>query len=340
MWSDKTEPPTPRRREEARKEGIVARSYEVTSVAVMFVGVACITLAAPKWIDSLISALQSAFMGATEPMVWAMLLPIAILIILSAVAILAGALQTGFLITSRTLRPNFSRLNPALGVRRMLSLNSLWNGLYAILKVSIIGVVGYVTIRSFLDELAIAAGVTEAAATILSLLSVLVIRLLIVFVLLAVGDYAFQWWRTEMSLRMTRHELREELRHTEGEALVKARLRGRYRQLVMHRQVAKMKEASVLITNPTHIAVALKYDPKNMHAPQVIAKGAGWLAAMLISEARKHRVVVVHNPPLATALFKLPIGSFIPRELYQAVAEVLAYVFRVTGRIGEVLSEA
>jgi len=165
-------------------------------------------------------------------------------------------------------------------------------------------------------------------------------RCVVVLLLLSAIDYAIQWWRVERNLRMTRQEVKDELKQTEGDPNVKAQLRRRYRQLVMHRQIQRVKEATVVITNPTHYAVALRYDPKTLPAPQVIAKGTDWMAQRIVQEARKHGVPIVQNAPLAQALMKVNIGAFIPPELYQATAEVLAYIFRLTGRAKEVLGEA
>ena len=261
---------------------------------------------------------------------------------LMLVAFLAGAIQTRFLFTFYPLRFDWQKVNPVSGFKRMFSLMTLWDGTRAVLKAALVGYVGFVTLKAGWDAILATStmDVRTGASTLGSVGLGLLWRCVVVLLLLSAIDYAIQWWRVERNLRKTRQEVKDELKQTEGDPNVKAQLRRRYRQLVMHRQIQRVKEATVVITNPTHYAVALRYDPKTLPAPQVIAKGTDWMAQRIVQEARKHGVPIVQNAPLAQALMKVNIGAFIPPELYQATAEVLAYVFRLTGRAKEVLGEA
>jgi flagellar biosynthetic protein FlhB len=271
-----------------------------------------------------------------------MLKPLLFVAGLMLVAFLAGAIQTRFLFTLYPLRFDWQKVNPVSGFKRMFSLMTLWDGTRAVLKAAFVGYVGFVTLKAGWDAV-LATSTTDVrtgASTLGSVGLGLLWRCVVVLLLLSAIDYAIQWWRVERNLRMTRQEVKDELKQTEGDTNVKAQLRRRYRQLVMHRQIQRVKEATVVITNPTHYAVALRYDPKTLPAPQVIAKGTDWMAQRIVQEARKHSVPIVQNAPLAQALMKVNIGAFIPPELYQATAEVLAYVFRLTGRAKEVLGEA
>jgi len=344
FWSDKTEAPTPRRREEARKQGIVPRSAELTGAAVLFAGTLFGVLLFPSWLHSLSSAMNALLVrGDWSPLVRdVMLKPLLFVAGLMLVAFLAGAIQTRFLFTLYPLRFDWQKVNPVSGFKRMFSLMTLWDGTRAVLKAAFVGYVGFVTLKAGWDAVLAtsATDVRTGASTLGSVGLGLLWRCVVVLLLLSAIDYAIQWWRVERNLRMTRQEVKDELKQTEGDPNVKAQLRRRYRQLVMHRQIQRVKEATVVITNPTHYAVALRYDPKTLPAPQVIAKGTDWMAQRIVQEARKHGVPIVQNAPLAQALMKVNIGAFIPPELYQATAEVLAYVFRLTGRAKEVLGEA
>ena len=271
-----------------------------------------------------------------------MLKPLLFIAGLMLVAFLAGAIQTRFLFTFYPLRFDWQKVNPVSGFKRMFSVMTLWDGTRAVLKASLVGYVGFVTLKTGWDAVLATStmDVRTGASTLGSVGLGLLWRCVVVLLLLSAIDYAIQWWRVERNLRMTRQEVKDELKQTEGDPNVKAQLRRRYRQLVMHRQIQRVKEATVVITNPTHYAVALRYDPKTLPAPQVIAKGTDWMAQRIVQEARRHGVPIVQNAPLAQALMKVNIGAFIPPELYQATAEVLAYVFRLTGRAKEVLGEA
>lgn len=344
LWSDKTEAPTPKRREDARKQGIVPRSAELTGTVVLLIGAVAAGWFLPQWWRTMTQGLSALIMhNDWTPLLRYTLMPTLLFVaLLMGVAFIVGLVQTKFLFTLQPLRWDWQKVNPMAGIRRMFSAMALWDALRNLLKAVIVAYIGFVTLRGQMDAVLGGAqwGVVEGAATIGHIAVQLFWRCLIALLILAAMDYAVQWWRVERSLRMTRQEIKDELKQFEGDPSVKARLRRRYRQLVMHRQLQRVREATVVVTNPTHYAVALRYAPKEMPAPQVIAKGSDWLAQRIVQEARRHSVPIVTNAPLAQALMKVNIGALIPPELYQAAAEVLAYVFRVTGRAKEVLGEA
>lgn len=347
FWSDKTEAPTPKRREDARKQGLVPRSGELTGAVVVLVGLLAAGSMVPAWWRHLLNGLAGLFggvgSGGLAPLVHTtLLMTVAFLVAVMGAALLCGLVQTRFLFTLYPLRWDWQKVNPLAGLRRMVSGMAVWDAVRHTLKAALIAAIGFTTVQGHLGTiLSSGAGDVVTSAATLGQVTVAVLwRCLAAVLALAAVDYAVQWWRVERSLRMTRQEVKDELKQTEGDPAVKARLRQRYRQLVLHRQIHRVREATVVVTNPTHYAVALRYDPKTLPAPQVIAKGTEWLAHRIVHEAQRHGVPVVPNAPLAQALMKVPLGAFIPPELYQAAAEVLAYVFRITGRAKEVLGEA
>lgn len=344
FWSDKTEVPTPRRREEARKRGIVPRSGELTGAIVLLCGIIAGIGLLPQWLMGLQKAIASFLtQGQWEALVWEGLgKPFLFMVGLMAIGMLTGALQTKFLFTLHPLKADWQKVNPLSGLKRMISFMAFWDALRLTLKAFIIGGIGFVVLKDGLGPLigTANANITASVATVGTIALRLLGWSLLALLALAALDYAMQWWRVEMSLRMTRHELKEELRHTEGDPNIKARLRRHYRQLVLNRQIYRVKEATVVVTNPTRLAVALCYEPKGMPAPKVIAKGSDWMARRIIAEAQRYSVPIIPDAPLAQALFKLPVGATIPPELYHAVAEVIAFVYRITGRTQEVLGEA
>lgn len=344
FWSDKTEAPTPKRREDARKQGIVPRSAELTGTIVLISGAIAAGWMLPSWYRSLGEAFSALLVqGDWAPLWHKCFLPaLAFIVGLMTISLLVGLLQTRFLFTLYPLRWDWQKVNPITGMRRMFSAMALWDTVRSLLKAIFIGYLGFVTLRAGMDSLIGASNlsVTQSVVAIANLAWQVLWRCLLALLLLAIIDYAVQWWRVERTLRMTRQEVKDELKQTEGDPNVKARLRRRYRQLVMHRQIQRVREATVVVTNPTHLAVAMRYHPKELPAPQVIAKGSDWLAQRIVQEAQRHGIPVVSNAPLAQALMRVPIGALIPPELYQAAAEVLAHVFRITGRTQEVLGQA
>jgi flagellar biosynthetic protein FlhB len=246
--------------------------------------------------------------------------------------VVANVSQTGFLLTSQPLSPDFTRLDPLKGMARLFSVRSSVELIKSIAKAGVIGVVAWHFLngeRATLASLSVTHH-TVAARTAAELVWRLSMRACVALLIIAGLDYLYQRIQHEKTLRMTRQEVKEEMRRSEGDPLVKSQFKQRHRQLAMQRMMQDVPKADVVVTNPTHLAVALRYDPESMAAPAVVAKGQRLIAEKIKEIARKHRVPLVENKPVARMLFKsTEIGSPVPVELYQAIAEILAYVYRL-----------
>lgn len=346
---EKTEEPTPRRREEARKRGQVAKSREVAAVAVLSGGLLALVMGGGYMMGQFfviyrtflvfpkeglnVSSAHGLFLLAVKLGLKA-LLPL--LVILLPVAFLSLYLQIGGVVAWEALLPKAERIDPVQGFKRLFSLPSLVELLKSILKLVLISWVAYLVVDSEKDKVLLLARaeVPELGRAIFVLARNLVFKTTLALVALAILDFLFQRWETERQLRMTKEELKEELKQTEGDPWVKSRIRQVQRAMAQRRMMAEVPKADVVITNPVHYAVALKYEMEEMPAPQVIAKGKDHLARKIKEIAEEAGVPVVENPPLAQALYsQVEIGAYIPAELYQAVAEVLAYVYRLKGKV-------
>jgi flagellar biosynthetic protein FlhB len=247
--------------------------------------------------------------------------------------------QTGFLWSSHNISPDLNRLNPIPGLKRIFSPNGLMELGKMLLKLLVIGWVVYSFLRSHLQELLLMAGsdLSHSMAVWVGLASGLALQVSGVYLVLALADFVYQRWFFRRSLRMTRDEVKEEMKRTEGDPVLKGRIRQQQRRLARQRMMANVRKADVVITNPTHLAVAVQYEANRMHAPRVLAKGAYRVAARIVELARIHRVPVVQNPPLARAIYRsVDVEQEIPPDLYLVMAEVLAYVYRLRapGRSG------
>ncbi|MGQ9656252.1 MAG: flagellar biosynthesis protein FlhB, partial [Thermodesulfobacteriota bacterium] len=342
---EKTEAPTPRRREDARKMGQVARSRELPSAAVLLGGVGFLFLMGGAMVKAM-ADIWSALIwrSGTTNLDDASILPLASWILwkgamlagpmVLCMAILAGASQVaqfGLLFSTESLTPKLSRISPVSGLRRLLSLQSLVELVKGLLKLAI---VAYVAWRTIAEEWEGLLGLVGASPWVMgSRLGNLILRLGVRMGLLLLGlailDYLYQRWEHERDLKMTREEVKEEYKQREGDPKVKGRLRQRQREMARSRMIAAVPKADVVIKNPEHLAVALRYDRERMAAPVVVAKGAGYLALRILEVAARHGVAVMEDRPLARALYKsVGLGEQIPVNLYKAVAEVLAHVYR------------
>ena len=348
-FQEKTEEPTPRRREEARKRGQVAKSREVAAVAVLSGGLLAFVLAGSYMLTQLLLTCRVFLtfprggfdLYRAESILWlavkmAIKTVLPVVAFLLPVAFLSLYLQVGGVTAWESLLPKGERIDPIKGFKRLFSLPSLVEFLKSIFKLTIIALVAYLVISSEKERVLLLAraDVPEFGRAIFILSRNLIFKTVIALMVLAVLDFLFQRWETERQLRMTRQELKEELKQTEGDPWVKSKIRQIQRSMAQKRMMAEVPKADVVITNPVHYAVALKYEMKEMPAPQVLAKGKGHMAQKIREIAEKAGVPVVENPPLAQALHKeVEIGEFVPAELYQAVAEVLAYVYRLKGKV-------
>jgi flagellar biosynthetic protein FlhB len=335
-------PATPRRLQRAREQGQAPRSSELApALALLATGLALRALGplAGHAMEGLATRLWSgpapslpgvgtlaaeAFAVAAGPL---MLVGI-------AATLLASAGQGGLVLSGAPLMPRLDRLNPMAGVRRMLSARSAVDLGRSALKLGAVALAVYGPARQAVAALPSLVGDLPAVGQTVFAASVsTVIRAGAVLLALAAADLGYQRWEFQRSLRMTREEVREEMRETEGDPQLRALRRRRQRELARRRMMQDVARADVVVTNPTHYAVALLYQAERMNAPTVVGKGRGWLAARIKEVARAHEVAVVENPPLAQALYRsVRVGRTIPPDLYQAVAELLAFVWRLKGR--------
>lgn len=366
-FGERTEQPTDRRRAEAREKGNVARSTDLSAAGLMLAAAAAIYmfgmsitgslaellhahLKGPAWADvDSVSVVKHAwnvmeFLGKS-------ILPL--MLMMAGAALLFNVVQIGFLVTSESLVPKFSRLSPLQGVKRIFSVRALAKLAASLGKLVVLIAIAawfiWAALPEFLQTLeaewmpdSLAVVGQSYRETKLAGLFALVMRdslaglgfqLAIALVLLAVLDFGFQRWKHEQDLRMTRQEVRDELKNMEGDPLTRQRRRDAHRKLAQARELAQVREADVVITNPTEIAVALKYDPEKMPAPIVIAKGKGELAARIRQIAAEHGVTIIERKPLAWALYNsVKVGQVIPLEMYEVFVEIMAYVYRLTGR--------
>jgi flagellar biosynthetic protein FlhB len=255
-----------------------------------------------------------------------------IALIASLFSIIPTIAQTKMLFSFKSIQPKLSKLNPITGLKKMFSLKSVIELLKACIKIIILIAVIYITLKKQINPLVgmMDMSIKQAASFTGKLLFGLIKNTAIAFVFLSLFDYLYQRWDFEKNLRMTKQEVKEEYKQTEGDPQIKGKIRQIQRQRAMNRMMKAVPEADVIIRNPTHYAVALKYDSKKSNAPIVVAKGADYVAIKIIDIAKKHDIVEVENKPLARALYdSVKIGMEIPQEYYHAVADVLAFVYSV-----------
>jgi flagellar biosynthetic protein FlhB len=347
-YDERTEPATPRRREEARERGHVARSADLSSAVILLAAVLALQFFGKRLVDSLFGATTSVLEhlaqadGTRENLVLqfggaftaALLgfLPFVLFIVVAAIGI--NLAQVGFLFVTEPLAPNLDRLDPIAGLGRMFSSRSVARLSAGLLKLAAVGLVVFMTLWSERSRLVGLMG--HAFEDIVSygtgIMLTLALRAVLALLVLALLEYGYQKWQYERDLRMSKQEVREELKRFEGDPKIRERRRAIQRQLAMQRMMQKVPKATVVITNPTHLAVAVEYRKEDMEAPVVIAKGAEHLARRIREIALDHGVPVVERRELAQALYRgVEVGQSIPVELYQAVAEILAYVYRLKG---------
>ncbi|MCX7828441.1 MAG: flagellar biosynthesis protein FlhB [Thermanaerothrix sp.] len=349
---EKSEPATPRKRQKAREEGQVTKSQDLTAAVVIASGLIGVLLFGGFFMDNLTRLFEVTMGYLKEPsmgtqrwllfpvlrslssyfLVW---LPLGLICALSALGLLAY--QVGFLFTSKPLIPNFNRLNPVSGMKKMFSGRSFVEMLKGVVKAGILIFMLYGALKKDLVVLveAVEHPFMEGLGTVMGRVWALSMKMTLMLLVLGLFDYAYQRWEFERSIRMSKQEIKEEYKQMEGDPLIKRRIRQRQRELAQRRMMSDVPKADVVITNPVHVAVALNYDRKVSDAPVLLAKGQGLIAERIKEIARENRVPVVQNPPLARAVYsQVEIGEEIPEGLYKAVAEVLAFVYRLKGRRG------
>ncbi|MCI6084779.1 flagellar biosynthesis protein FlhB [Selenomonas sp.] len=344
---DKTEEPTAKKREEAAKKGQVGKSQEVSTAFVLLIGFFVIKALWERIYANIaeytvyifghlnqtidVETVLNLFIG----MVFVLgqtAFPIMIAVMIVGLAV--NIFQGGWHFNSEKLEPKLDNLNPINGFGRLFSKRSLVELVKSLLKIAIIGffIYNYLKDEIFTMPQFIFYDLTTSLSKISDIIFGLVFQVIGVIMILAFADLAYQKWQTTQDLKMTKQEVKDEFKQVEGDPQIKGKIRQKQRQMAMSRMMQEVPKADVIVTNPTHFAVALKYE-KGMMAPKVVAKGADFVAQKIKSVGRENDVPLVENRPLARALYaSAEVGDFVPRELYQSVAEVLAYVYRLKHR--------
>jgi len=342
---EKTEQATQKRREEARAKGQVARSLEINSALMLFFAFGTMFVFRNhilRGIDNIITEIfslapkYSLTITNTRLLIVNMtyrffLIIYPFFIVMFAAGIIVNILQVGFLFSGETLVPKIEKINPFEGMKRLFSRRTLESLIRDLIKITIVGWIGYSVATKYFSEIMKMADSDVGTIFFFSgkIIFSVTMKILIGYAVIAILDYAFQKWDYERSMMMTRQEIKEELKQSEGDPLLRARIRSMQREMARRRMMEEVPKADVVITNPTEIAVALLYD-HSMLAPVVVAKGKRFIAERIREAAINAGVPIVENVLLAQTLYKsVDIGHPIPGELYSAVAEVLAYVYRL-----------
>lgn len=346
---EKTESPTPRRRKEARERGQVAKSTDLSSALLLLGGMLGLRIFAPRLISQLIGIMRAklAFPG---PSVARNIDPVALvssvgLVALSAagpillavlvIAILSNVLQVGLLFTTEPLLPKLDKLNPISGFSRIFSTRTLVQLAMNLLKLALVAAVAYFAVKGRLDQVLLALAIDGwvQVALLSTVLYEIGLQLAATLLVLALLDFAWQRFKFERDLRMTKQEVKEELRRMEGDPIVRQRRRKMQLAAAMQRLQSTVPTADVVVTNPTELAIAIRYDAAAMGAPKVVAKGSDFLAKKIREIALLHGIPIVERKPLAQALYKtVEVGQEVPEQFYKAVAEILAYVYQLSGK--------
>ncbi|HEX15499.1 MAG TPA: flagellar biosynthesis protein FlhB [Deltaproteobacteria bacterium] len=342
---ERTEPATPKKREEARKKGQVPQSGDLPVAFILGAGLLVLYFLGGAAVQRMgllmkevLGNLHSLGINGTLALLVAehfsyIFAPFAVGVAVAAVS--ANVIQKGFLLTAEPLAPQLSRINPIEGFKRLFSLNAIVEFIKSSIKVLIVAAVGYWAIKGELPlspEL-VTLDIHDLFSHLGKASFGLLLKATLAFCAVALLDALYQRWDYERKLRMSRQEVKDEWKQREGDPQIKARLRALQRQFARQRMMERVKEADVVITNPVRLAIALKYTRGKMAAPMVVAKGRGWIAKRIREIALAHGVPIVQNKPLAEILYRtVQIGQMIPVELYRAVAEILAYVYRLKGR--------
>ncbi len=347
---DKTEEPTPRRRQEARERGQVAKSPDLNAAIILLGAVMVLGMFGPAMLGRMKLFMQTTFEQAVTTEVslsnirhiggrvfsaYAGIIgPFAAVVFV--LAGLSNVLQSGVLFSGQPLMPQLSRLNPLSGLGRIFSRRGAVRLVVSLAKMVLMAAIIYITVRGELENFVVVseAEFEGAAAYGMHAVFVLAVRMAVALLILGILDFAWQYFQHENELKMTRQEVRDELKRMEGDPMIRDRRKRLQRQMAMQRMMHEVPEAAVVITNPTHVSVALKYD-KGMTAPVCVGKGKDLVALRIRRIAAEHDIPMVERPPLARALHDaVEVGQPIPDDFFGAVAEVMAYVYKLNQQLG------
>lgn len=348
--AQKTEDPTPKKLEESRKKGQVALSREVNNWVMLCAGTIILTIMAGPMFTQLTKIMQSyvemSYAYPSMPgglkivlgdgfikVMQIMALPFLLMFFIAG---MSSFLQVGPLWAPEALKPDISKISPIKGFKRLFSMRSLMEFAKGILKIAIISVVGIIIIKPYMGEFEafIGMAIPTLMGELLKLIVKMMIGILVALLIIAAIDFVYQRFEHMKKMRMTKQEVKDEYKQMEGDPHVKGRLRQLRTQRARQRMMQSVPQADVVITNPTHFSIALKYDPETMEAPKCIAKGVDEIALRIREVAKEHDIVIYENKPLARALYDvIDIDDFVPPEHFRAVAEVISYVFKIKGKM-------
>jgi len=346
---EKTEEATPHRLQEVRKKGQVARSNDLSTALVMMATIVVLYLRREDFYIGMTNLVTTfirtdlyyrldtanLFQIASYLIMKVGSLLAPVLLVAAVVGLTANFVQTGFIFSLEPIVPRLENINPLKGFQRIFSRRAVVELAKSLTKVLVVSVVAFLLVKGHFAQLLMTPdmGLLATIELVAGLLLRVGLGTVAAFLVIAVLDYIFQRKEFQRNIRMSKHEVREELKQMEGDPLVRSRLREKQRSLARHRMMHAVPEATVVVTNPTHMAVALRYREEE-GAPRVVAKGAGSIAERIKTVARRHDVPVVENPPVARTLYyHVEIGQEIPFALYQAVAEILASIYRQKGSL-------
>lgn len=348
---DKTEAPSSKRREDTRNKGNVAKSMDLNSALVLLICLLVIKASGGFMVENMAGMLRDTlsnlgqrpvtpdtiFILAASYGTKALMTCAPVLLTAGAIGFGVNVMQVGLKFTPKAIAPDFSKMDPVKGMSRMLSIKGLVELIKSLVKIGIVGYVIYTCLQTELPNMNRLADMSLNASSmvILGICWQMIMRACVAMLAIALIDYGYQRYQFEGSLKMTKQEVKDEFRLQEGDPQIKARVRQRQREMLKLRMMQNIPKADVIITNPTHLAIAIQYDADSMSAPTVVAKGQRLMAEKIKQIAAANGVPIVENKPVARALYKaVEIGGQVPEDLFQAVAEILAYVYRLSEKRG------
>ena len=341
----RTEKASPKKRKDERKKGNIYKSQDIGNAVTILVAFVVLDKLFPriyaylgqnlfKYITAIRTTTELTVESAVDIFADCCLVILytagPLILILLIVGVLATGAQTKFLFSMQSLKPKFSRLNPLSGIKKMVSIRAVVELLKSILKAAIIGGVIYSYYQSIASDIIrlMSMDIMSAVVFVLQSVNSLVIKLSIAFIAISIFDYLYQWWEYERNIKMTKQEVKEEYKQTEGDPIVRGRIKDAQRKMSQQRMMQNIPSADVIIRNPTHFAIALQYDAEKNTAPMVVAKGQDYVALKIIEEAEKYKIPMIEDKPLARALYaEVELGREIPSQYYTATAEILAWVY-------------
>lgn len=346
---EKTEQPTPKKLSESKKKGQVAKSQDLNAAIILLVSIILMSLIANRSIEKICEFLYASFTeyihyNLNDSMMRSLFgiyiynffrITGMTFIIVMVMGVTANLVQSGFLFSLEPLKPKLNKLNPIEGFKNLFSKRALFNLVKTLLKFILIGVIAFDFVRDNIDKILAASGVGIFGlfSFVKSIIFQLAVRVIAILLLLGILDFIFQKYDHKKRLRMTKHEVKEEWKQSEGDPMIRSKRKQKQREISMNRMMAAVSDSTVVVTNPTHLAIALRYEETVDEVPIVVGKGADHVAGKIREAAKENKIPIIENKPLAQVLYKqVDLGEEVPPSLYQAVAEILAIVMKIKKR--------